>query len=254
MGALHEGHLSLIRQARTDCDIVVVSIFVNPTQFAPAEDLATYPRDIAADTDKCHHAGVDLVFVPSDETMYTSDFNTWVEVKHLTEKWEGAVRWGHFKGVTTVVLKLVNIVAPDKAYFGMKDYQQLKVIQKMVRDLDVPVEIVPMPTVREPGGLAMSSRNAYLSPEERSAATILHRALLHAGDLIRKGERNGPRIRDLVEEFIHREPLAKADYVAVVDPETLDPAASISGSVVVLLAVRIGTTRLIDNMSVTVQQ
>jgi len=247
MGALHDGHLSLVRRAREECDLVVVSIFVNPTQFGPAEDYERYPRDLAGDEAKCQRVGCDIIFAPTVEEMYPKGFGTCVQVQGLSEKWEGVARPGHFRGVTTIVLKLFNIVRPSYAYFGMKDYQQLKIIQKMVRDLDLDIEIVPCPTVREPDGLAMSSRNEYLSSEERAAATILFQALELARDRVQAGERDAQALTGLLREFIGSEPLAQIDYIAFADPETLDPVEWIDSDVVLLVAVRIGQVRLIDN-------
>ena len=247
MGALHAGHVALMRRARQECGLVVASVFVNPTQFEPKDDLEQYPRDLESDAAKAESAGVDLIFAPSAAEMYPPGFDAWVEVGGLTGILEGASRPGHFRGVTTVVAKLFNIVGPDKAYFGMKDYQQLKVIGKMVSDLDFPVEIVPVQTVREADGLAMSSRNAYLSVEERAAATVLHRALKLAEERIKSGERDPDRLRESVTELIRSEPLASVDYVAVVNPETLEPPVWIDGELLVALAVRVGQTRLIDN-------
>jgi pantoate--beta-alanine ligase len=223
MGYFHEGHLSLMQQAREDNDIVVVSLFVNPTQFGPGEDFDRYPRDLQRDAQMAEEVGVDLIFNPSSEEMYPPGYQTYVEVEELSKGLCGAFRPGHFRGVATVVLKLFNIVQPDRAYFGEKDYQQLKVIQRMVRDLNVPVEIISMPIVREPDGLAMSSRNTYLSPVEREAALVLSKSLRYAQDLVDQGVTSVSDLREKVEEFIRREPLAQIDYVAVVDPETLEP-------------------------------
>lgn len=247
MGALHEGHLALIRRARAQCGFVVVSVFVNPTQFGPREDFAKYPRPLDEDARKCAEAGVDVVFAPSADEMYPEGFGTWVEVKGLTDVLEGESRPGHFRGVTTVCAKLFNITQPDYAYFGMKDYQQLKVIQKMTVELNMPLKIVPCETVREPDGLAMSSRNAYLSPEERKAALVLSRSLAAAGRAVSAGDRDAKIVQALVENLIKAEPLARIDYVAVVDAETLTPIDRIEKPAVVLLAVRFGSTRLIDN-------
>ncbi|MDH7602884.1 MAG: pantoate--beta-alanine ligase [Armatimonadota bacterium] len=248
MGALHEGHLSLIRRARAECAYVVVSIFVNPTQFGPGEDYDRYPRTLDQDLEKCRSAGVDLVFVPSASEMYPSGFDSWVEVKGLiTEDLEGAFRPGHFRGVTTVCAKLFNIVNPHRAYFGMKDYQQLKVIQKMVRDLNMPIEIVPCETVREPDGLAMSSRNSYLSGQERRAAVVLSRSLDAARDAFAGGQKEAGALENVARQVIETEPLARIDYVAIRDAENLEPIRVVDRSAVLLLAVRIGDTRLIDN-------
>ena len=248
MGFFHEGHLSLMRQARQDNGLVVVSLFVNPIQFGPSEDFRDYPRDLERDARLAEEVGVDLIFNPSVEEMYHEGHNTYVAVRKLTEGLCGASRPGHFLGVTTVVLKLFNIIQPDRAYFGQKDYQQLKVIERMVRDLDVPMEIVPMPIVREPDGLAMSSRNSYLSPEERRAALVLSKALAYGQDLLTQGVTSGEELQAQVEEFIRHEPLADIDYVAVVDPEDLESLESIEDKALLALAVRIGKTRLIDNL------
>jgi len=248
MGALHEGHLTLIRRAREQCGFVIVSVFVNPTQFGPSEDLARYPRSLEEDARKCEQAGVDILFAPSVEEMYPDGFDTWVEVKGITEVLEGKSRPGHFRGVTTVCAKLFNISQPNYAYFGMKDYQQLKVIQKMVRDLNMPLEIVQVETVREPDGLAMSSRNSYLSAEERQAALVLSRSLMEARKAFNDGERNAKRVKELMSNLIKVEPCARIDYVAIVDPESLRPIQTIDRSAVVLVAAWIGNTRLIDNI------
>ena len=247
MGFFHEGHLSLMRQAREDNDFVVVSLFVNPIQFGPSEDFRDYPRDLDRDARVTEEVGVDLIFNPSVEEMYREGHNTYVAVRKLTEGLCGASRPGHFLGVTTVVLKLLNIIQPDRAYFGQKDYQQLKVIERMVRDLDVPVEIVPMAIIREPDGLAMSSRNSYLNPDERKAALVLCKSLAYGQELLNQGVISGEELRRKVEEFIEKEPLAKIDYVAVVDPEDLDSLVEIEDKALLALAVRIGKTRLIDN-------
>ncbi len=247
MGALHEGHLALVRRARAESGFVAVSIFVNPTQFGPGEDFERYPRTLAADSETLQSEGVDIVFAPAASEMYPDGFDTWIDIKGLTEVLEGRARPGHFRGVTTVCAKLFNIVKADRAYFGTKDYQQLKVIQKMVRELDMPLSIVPVQTVREPDGLALSSRNRYLSPDERSAALVLSRSLWAAREAYEKGERDAAGIQDVAANLIKAEPLAGIDYVAVVDAETLGPLEKIDSPAVVLLAVRIGATRLIDN-------
>ncbi|MDO8682147.1 MAG: pantoate--beta-alanine ligase [Armatimonadota bacterium] len=247
MGAFHAGHLALMSRARHECGFVVVSIFVNPAQFGPSEDYQKYPRDQKSDAEKAEVEGVDVIFAPSVEEMYPEGFGSYIEVVGLTETLEGAVRPGHFRGVAIVVAKLFNIVAPDNAYFGMKDYQQLKVIQKMVRDLDFDLEIIPVPTIRESDGLAMSSRNVYLDTKERAAATILYRALEFAKERVLEGERYPAALEAAIRRFIEQEPLAKIDYVAVVDPDTLEKLEKIGASVLVALAVKIGKTRLIDN-------
>lgn len=250
MGYLHEGHLSLVRRARAENDVVVTSIFVNPTQFGPNEDFEKYPRDPQRDLTLLQQERVDIVFMPPAIEMYPEGFGTTVDVGGVTEVLEGACRPGHFRGVASVVLKLLNIVQPHRAYFGQKDAQQVVVIRKMVRDLNVNVEIVACPTVRETGGLAMSSRNVYLSPDERRAALILFRALSLSERLHRTGERDAGRLRDRLEGLIKREPLARIDYISIADPETLQELETIEGPALVSLAVRIGETRLIDNVTV----
>ncbi len=251
MGALHEGHRSLIRAARLACDAVAVSIFVNPLQFGPLEDFDRYPRSLAQDLRLCRSGGVDAVFLPRAQEMYPPDFETAVSVQRLTRRYEGLSRPGHFGGVTTVVTKLLNIVHPDKALFGQKDYQQAVVVARLVKDLNLDTEIVMRPTVREPDGLALSSRNRHLSPEERKAATVLYRALSDGRELIRAGERSVKKVEAAMTRLIWAEPLARLDYLAVADPITLDEFRSVRGRVVLLLAVWIGETRLIDNLIVT---
>jgi len=248
MGYLHEGHLSLVRRARAENDRVAVSVFVNPTQFGPHEDYARYPRDLERDLRLLEPLGVDLVFVPSVEEMYPPGFQTWVIVEEVSRPLEGASRPGHFRGVATVVAKLFNILRPDRAYFGQKDAQQTVVIRRMVQDLNIPVEIVICPTVREPDGLAMSSRNTYLNPEERRAATVLFRALQAAKARYEAGERDAERLREAMREVIRAEPLARIDYVSVAHPETLQELERVEGPALLSLAVYIGTTRLIDNL------
>lgn len=247
MGALHEGHMTLVRRAKEQCDYTVVSIFVNPTQFGPSEDFSKYPRTLESDADICREAGVDLIFAPSAEEMYPQGFKTWVDVGGVTEVLEGAFRPGHFRGVATVCTKLFNIIEPDLAFFGKKDYQQLQVICRLVRDLNMRLDIVPVDTVREPDGLAMSSRNRYLNPEERRAALVLSQSLDGARKLFGQGERNPQVIREFVERIIKSEPRAEIDYVEVVDAETLLSVESKDRPIVVLLAVKVGNTRLIDN-------
>lgn len=246
MGYFHEGHLSLMRQARQECDVVVVSIYVNPLQFGPKEDFNRYPRDLQRDLKMAEEVGVDIVFSPKDEDMYPEGYQTFVEVTELTRGLEGFYRPGHFRGVTTVVAKLFNIVLPHKAYFGEKDFQQLRVVQRMVRDLNFPVEIVPCPTVREPDGLAMSSRNTYLSESERKAATVLNRALKAADQLFRNGERSATRLKVKVWEVLATEPNIRPQYVEIVDAETLEPVSVIDKPAAILLAAFVGQTRLID--------
>jgi len=247
MGYLHEGHLSLVRRAKEENDVVVVSIFVNPTQFGPGEDFERYPRDLERDRKLLEAEGVDYLFLPDARQMYPRGFSTWVEVEGLTEGLCGASRPGHFRGVATVVTKLLNLVRPTRAYFGEKDYQQLQVIRRLVADLNIPVEVVGCPIVREPDGLAMSSRNTYLSPEERSSALSLYRGLKLAEELFRQGERNASAIKSAVREFILSHPRTKVDYVEIVDPESLKPVERVKEGDVIALAVFVGNTRLIDN-------
>ncbi|RJP51724.1 MAG: pantoate--beta-alanine ligase [Anaerolineaceae bacterium] len=247
MGYLHEGHISLARRAREECQSVVASIFVNPTQFGPAEDLSKYPRDLKRDLSLLESAGVDLVWTPDNETMYPPGFSTWVEVEGLTKPLEGASRPGHFRGVTTVVTKLFNAVQPQRAYFGQKDAQQAAVIRKMTRDLNFPIEIVVCPTVREADGLAMSSRNSYLSPEERKAATILFRALTAAKSAYERGERDAEELRKIMKETLASEPRAQMQYVSCADYDTLDELETVTGKSLLSMAVFLGKTRLIDN-------
>lgn len=248
MGYLHEGHLSLVRRARAENSSVVVSIFVNPTQFGPQEDLKTYPRDPQRDLALLEKEKTDIVFTPSATEMYPPRFNSWVEVDKVTERLEGASRPGHFRGVTTVVAKLFNIVQPARAYFGQKDAQQAIVIKKMVADLNMNLEVITLPTIREPDGLAMSSRNTYLSHEQRQAATVLYQTLSLAQQLWAQGERDAKRIHQEMTTIIQKQPLATIDYVSVADAETLDDLDRITSPTLVSLAVKIGSTRLIDNI------
>jgi len=248
MGALHEGHKSLIKSARAACDAVVVSIFVNPLQFVPMEDLERYPRPLEEDMRLCRREKVDVVFLPAVDELYPSAFETAVSVQRLTRRFEGISRPGHFGGVATVVTKLLNIVHPGKAFFGQKDYQQAAVVSRLVADLNICTEIIVRPTVREPDGLALSSRNTFLTLEERKAATVLYQALAAARDVIRDGERSAKKIRAAMIRTIWEEPLARLDYAAVADAETLEEVRSARGRLVLLLAVWIGKTRLIDNM------
>jgi pantoate--beta-alanine ligase len=252
MGALHEGHAGLLRAARQECGYVVVSIFVNPTQFGPNEDYARYPRPFETDLAFCSAEGVDLVFAPDAATIYLPDFHTFVEVPDLQDTLCGASRPGHFRGVATVVLKLFNIVAPDIAYFGQKDAQQARIIRQMARDLDMPMEVRICPIVREPDGLALSSRNRYLSAEERKNATVLHRALIAARDLIQRGERDPATVRRAMTELIAATPGAVLDYAEVVDVDSLRPPGVVRGQVLLAVAVRFGQTRLIDNELLTI--
>jgi pantoate--beta-alanine ligase len=248
MGYLHEGHLSLVRRARDENVVAAATIFVNPTQFGPHEDLSTYPRDMPRDLALLETEGVQVVFTPPVEEMYPPGGETVVSVGALGRKLEGAARPGHFDGVATVVTKLFHVMAPDRAYFGQKDAQQTIVIKRMVRDLRFPVDIVVCPTVRESDGLALSSRNAYLDARERDAALVLSRALLQAQVLHARGEHSADRIRSEIYAILRREPLANVDYVSVADPETLDEQAHAGCGSLVSLAVRIGRTRLIDNV------
>jgi len=248
MGYLHEGHLALVRQARAENSSVVASIFVNPTQFGPQEDFERYPRNPKRDLAMLEKEGVDIVFMPSVAEMYPPQFDSWVEVGKVTERLEGATRPGHFRGVATVVAKLFNIVQPDKAYFGQKDAQQALIIKKMVADLNMNLEVVTVPTVREPDGLAMSSRNIYLNPEERKAATVLYQALSLAQKLWSQGEKDAQTIRQQMTDLIKKQPLADIDYISIADAETLDELDKVRPPAVVSLAVRIGKTRLIDNV------
>ena len=247
MGYLHEGHKSLIERACKENDKVVVSVFVNPTQFGPGEDLATYPRDIQRDAALCEDAGAALIFNPEPEEMYFDDFHTYVTMESLSDELCGKTRPIHFRGVCTVVSKLFHIVAPDRAYFGQKDAQQLAIIKRMVRDLNFDIEIVGCPIVREEDGLAKSSRNTYLNPEERKAALVLSKAVYLGQELIQKGERNADVIVEKMKQLIEEEPLAKIDYVQAVYAVSIQPVAEIKGTVLVAMAVYIGKTRLIDN-------
>lgn len=253
MGFLHDGHLSLIRRARDECKHVIVSIFVNPTQFGPKEDLAKYPRDLEKDfrlissLETPSSASEIVVWTPSAEIMYPTGYQTWVEVEAMTRPLEGSMRPGHFKGVTTVVAKLFNAVQPHKAYFGQKDAQQVAVIRRMVRDLNFPLEIVVCPTEREADGLAMSSRNVYLDPDQRKAATILFRSLSAARELYETGERDAEKVRGKMKEVLASEPLAEAQYVSCADYDTLEELDEIKGKALLSMAVFIGKTRLIDN-------
>lgn len=247
MGYLHAGHLSLVHTARMACETVVATIFVNPTQFGPTEDLAAYPRDMEGDLTKLRNEGTDVVWTPTKEDMYPSGFQTWVEVEELTKFLEGAMRPGHFRGVTTVVAKLFNAVQPQKAYFGQKDAQQVAVIKQMVRDLNFPIEIIVCPTMREFDGLAMSSRNAYLKGDERRAATVLYRALNAARSAYKSGERSANALRHIMADTIRAEPLAKMQYVSCAHPLTLKDLDWVEQDALFSMAVYVGRTRLIDN-------
>jgi len=250
MGALHDGHVRLIADCRAEAGLVVVSIFVNPTQFGPGEDFERYPRPLDDDLERCEAAGAALVFAPTTATVYPhGSRSTFVEVAGLSDILEGASRPGHFRGVATVVLKLFEIVQPDLAIFGQKDYQQQLLIRRMVEDLHVPVEVHTRPTVREPDGLALSSRNRYLNPQERQAATVLHRALEQASRAVAGGERRGDRVRQILRETLESEQLVRIDYAEVADADTLAPLDDLEAGrrAVALVAARVGTTRLIDN-------
>ncbi len=249
MGYLHQGHLALVKQARVENPAVVVSIFVNPSQFGPREDFASYPRDIPRDLAMLETVATDIVFMPSVVDIYPSGFSSWVNVEKVTEGLEGAIRPGHFRGVATVVAKLFNIVEPTKAYFGQKDAQQVAVIKKMVADLNMNLEVVTCPTVREPDGLAMSSRNVYLKPDERKAAAVLYQSLKLAERLWSQGERDAARIRQKMVELIKKQPLAEnIDYVSIADAGTLEELDEVKPPALVSLAVKIGQPRLIDNI------
>ena len=248
MGYLHEGHLSLVARARAECAAVAASIFVNPMQFGPNEDLARYPRDLPRDLGLLEAAGVDLVFAPQPSEVYPPGFDTVIEVRGVTDMLEGAVRPGHFAGVATVVAKLFNIVQPTRAYFGQKDAQQSVVIRKLVRDLNLPVEVVVAPTVREPDGLALSSRNSYLTPDERAAAPAIYRALRAAHARFEAGERDAEALRDAMRAVIAAEPLMRIDYVSVADAGSLRELTRVEGRALASMAVRLGATRLIDNL------
>ena len=248
MGYLHDGHLQLVRNAKMENSVAVASIFVNPTQFAPNEDFNAYPRDLERDCQMLESVGADIVFVPADTDMYPQGYNTWVIVQGITQYLEGRSRPTHFQGVTTVCNKLFNIVQPDRAYFGQKDAQQALVIQKMVRELDMNLEIIVCPTVRESDGLAMSSRNTYLTPQERPAANVLYESLMLAQDMYNQGERAARKIKAAMVELVSKAPGAYIDYISIADIETLADVEEISGKVLVSMAVRIGKPRLIDNI------
>jgi pantoate--beta-alanine ligase len=249
MGYLHEGHLSLVDEARRRADAVVLSIFVNPLQFGPKEDLARYPRDLPRDRELAGSRGVDVLFIPPVEMMYPEGSEVRVIPGATAERWEGAARPGHFTGVLTVVAKLFHLVEPDVACFGQKDIQQLTLVRRMVRDLDWPLEIVGVPTVRERDGLALSSRNAYLSTEERSRALVLSRALLAAHQTFCQGERRAASLEARMREQLARQPEVKIEYIAIVEPERLEPVAQVDEQTIIALAGRVGNTRLIDNIN-----
>lgn len=248
MGYLHEGHLSLVRRARKECESVVVTIFINPTQFGPGEDLSTYPSDLPRDLELLEAVGTDLVWLPTAKVMYPEPYQSWVTVDEVTRFLEGAKRPGHFRGVATVVAKLFNGTRPHKAYFGQKDAQQVVVIQRLTRDLCYPIDIVVCPTVREPDGLAVSSRNSYLSPKERQAATVLHRALTEAREAFQSGERDASRLRTLMKDILVTEPLARVQYVSCAHLQTLEELDAANGRALISMAVYVGSTRLIDNV------
>lgn len=251
MGYLHEGHKSLIDRAVEQNDRVVVSVFVNPIQFGPNEDLATYPRDLERDAALCENAGADLIFHPQPGDMYFDDFCTYIDMDSLTKGLCGKTRPTHFRGVCTVVGKLFNIVQPDRAYFGQKDAQQLAVIRRMVRDLNFDLEIIGCPIIREEDGLAKSSRNTYLSPEERQAAVVLHKGLAKGEEMIRAGETSAEKVKKAIRDIIEAEPLAKIDYVEIVDFDNIQEKEVLDGQVLAAVAVYIGKTRLIDNFIIT---
>ncbi|MFH0738258.1 MAG: pantoate--beta-alanine ligase [Candidatus Omnitrophota bacterium] len=248
MGVLHEGHLRLLRRARQENDVVVVSIFVNPAQFGPSEDFKRYPRDLKRDSSLCRKEGVDIIFSPGVNAIYPDGYKTYVYVEGLSEELCGRFRKGHFRGVTTIVAKLLNIVSPDIAYFGQKDAQQAIIIKKMVRDLNMPFAVKIVPTLRSPGGLAFSSRNIYLSRKERSDALSLSQSLSLARSLVKKGLRDTPGIISKMRQLIEKKKSARIEYIAIVDPKELHPLKRITDGAMVTLAVRIGKTRLIDNI------
>jgi pantoate--beta-alanine ligase len=251
MGALHAGHASLVQKARIECEHVGVSIFVNPSQFSAGEDFGSYPRSLQRDLDMLEELGVDVVYVPSVETMYPSGYQTWIDVEETSIPLEGKCRPGHFRGVATIVAKLFNAFLPARAYFGQKDAQQVVVLQRMVQDLNFPVEIVVCPTLREVDGLALSSRNAYLSADERKAAPVLFRALSAAKNKYDSGERDADVLRAILNSMIQSEPLAKEQYVSAADPRTLRELQKIDKGVLLSMAVRIGKARLIDNILIS---
>jgi pantoate--beta-alanine ligase len=251
MGYLHAGHLSLVHAAHQECASVVVSIFVNPTQFGPKEDLSSYPRDLQRDLSLLEAENVDLVWIPDNETMYPEGFQSWVTIDGLTQRLEGEIRPGHFRGVTTIVAKLFNAVQPQKSFFGQKDAQQAQVILRMVKDLNFPIEIKIRPIMRESDGLAMSSRNTYLNSEERKSATVLFRALQAARTEVQNGVRNVPVIKKKMTSIFENEPNARVQYIACVNPATFEELETIQDHALFLLAVYIGKTRLIDNLLVS---
>jgi pantoate--beta-alanine ligase len=249
MGYLHDGHLSLVHRARAECRTVALSIFVNPTQFGPGEDFERYPRDVPRDLRLCEESGVDLVFTPAVTEMYQPSSSTFVEVEHLQDRWEGASRPGHFRGVATIVAKLFRIVRPQRAYFGEKDYQQLQIVRRMSADLSLDVEVVGCPIVREPDGLAMSSRNVYLKGEDRTHAVALYEALMAAQNAAADGETSAKQLDEIMRDLLRPTPGVEPDYVAVVDPVTLEPLDRLEAEARALIAARVGPVRLIDNMA-----
>jgi pantoate--beta-alanine ligase len=251
MGALHAGHLSLIARSASECDRTVATIFVNPTQFGPAEDFGRYPRQVEKDLETLRGRGTDLVFAPATESIYPPGFSTYVEVEGLSQQWEGASRPGHFRGVATVVHKLFQLAPADLAYFGQKDYQQAVIIRRMVADMQLPLEIRVLPIVREPDGLAMSSRNAFLKPDERWRALVLSRSLHLAAELVREGQRDARVVADRMRALIASAEGVALDYATLVHPDTLSELTEITGPAVALVAARVGTTRLIDNEIIT---
>jgi pantoate--beta-alanine ligase len=250
MGALHAGHRALIRTARLSSDAVVVSIFVNPTQFGPGEDFSRYPRRLQPDAALCEQEGVDILFAPSSNAMYPEDFETSVTVEHVTQRWEGVRRPGHFSGVATVVTKLVGLIRPDVMFFGQKDYQQVVAVRRLVSDLNLGTTVQMCRTVRDRDGLALSSRNEYLSPAERRAAPVLYAALQAGSAAIRGGARTAARVINTMEAIVGKEPLVRKDYLAVCDPDSLEPLDRVTGKAVLLGAIQIGSIRLIDNVIV----
>jgi pantoate--beta-alanine ligase len=248
MGALHEGHLALVKRAKQDCSQIIASIFVNPKQFGPQEDLAKYPRTFEADAEKLAAAGIDAIFAPEPADVYPNGFRTYVTVEGLSDRLEGGSRPGHFRGVATVVLKLLEIVRPHSAYFGRKDAQQVRIISQMVRDLNLDTEIVVCPIIREPDGLALSSRNTYLQPDERKAATVLHRALTAGRDELAAGVRDALQLQTVLRKVLQAEPLAAVDYAEIVDADTFESVTRVARPCYAVLAVFLGKTRLIDNL------
>jgi pantoate--beta-alanine ligase len=253
MGFLHEGHLELMRHAGKECDVVIVSIFVNPTQFCPGEDFKDYPRDLDKDSKLAEGVGVDVIFAPDENEMYPESYSTYVEVTGITEKLCGGSRPGHFRGVTTVVNKLFNIIKPHTAYFGQKDFQQVLVIKRMVQDLNIDIEIKTVPIVREKDNIAMSSRNLYLNDEERKTAAVLYKSMLKVKDLVEKGERDVKKLKDAAVDLISSEPLTKIDYVEILTIPDLQESDILKGKMLYALAVKVGKARLIDNTVLEVE-